>query len=24
MKKISVNIIEMFYEKIKVYGKGNE
>jgi hypothetical protein len=24
MKKISTNIIEMFYEKIKIYGKGNE
>jgi len=24
MKKISTNIIEIFYEKIKVYGKGNE
>jgi hypothetical protein len=24
MKKISTNIIEIFYEKIKVYGKGNK
>jgi len=24
MKKINTNIIEMFYEKIKIYGKGNE
>jgi len=24
MKKISTNIIEIFYEKIKIYGKGNE
>jgi len=24
MKKISSNIIEIFYEKIKIYGKGNE
>jgi hypothetical protein len=24
MKKISTSIIEIFYEKIKIYGKGNE